>query len=58
MKTLPTDKIKELWDLSNSQYDFAQACYRQGRIDAARESDRELNAVLNILERENERINN
>ena len=42
--------IKEFWLDSQTQYDFALACYKRGRIDEARKRDPELNSVILAIE--------
>jgi hypothetical protein len=42
--------IKEKWQESQTQFDFAMTCYMRGRIDEARLRDPELNSVIAVLE--------
>lgn len=47
--------LKQAWIAADSQYDFAQACYREGLKDGKRQAtaqsaDPVLNGVLHVLD--------
>jgi hypothetical protein len=42
--------IKEKWQESQTQFDFAMTCYMRGRIDEARLREPQLNSVIMLIE--------